>query len=97
MRSWSVGPPMNSGGRRPHPRLVHGPSLVLHLQTDKPMNIVQGMTRLPPAWAHLINWSLSGEAEEVLAFRSCGDRIVMLGPGSAGLLATMHLDRLLFM
>lgn len=62
---------------------------------DRPSNaviedLVKGMPHLPQSWDHLVNGTLSQKAEEEVSSRSCGDRIWMLGPGSAGLLEAIH-------
>ncbi len=49
-------------------------------------DLVRRSRRLPPEWRHLTEATVSSDAENAVASRSCGDLILMLGPGSKGLL-----------
>jgi ArsR family transcriptional regulator len=53
-------------------------------------DLVGRSRRLPPEWRHLTAATLSTRAEDAVASRSCGDLIVMLGPGSTGLLTRIN-------
>ncbi len=53
-------------------------------------DLLRRVPGLSGTWEHLHRSALTDGAERLLASRSCGDLIVMLGPGSAGLLARIH-------
>jgi SAM-dependent methyltransferase len=51
---------------------------------------VQRLRIAPSVWEHFKGFALSARAEDAVASRSCGDTILMLGPGSEGLLSRVH-------